>query len=91
MLNNLFRNKSIEAKIEYLKHLTSIRVGSHDRKTYLDLRKHKHPSQEKCYVCGNKAAYEHHFIMLINGGRDNFKNRIDICHKCHKMIHPWMK
>jgi hypothetical protein len=91
MLNNLFKNKSKEEKIDYLKHLSNLRVGKHDKETYSDLRSHKHPTKEKCYVCGNFGNYDHHIILLANGGYDNKKNRIHICHQCHKLIHPWMR
>ena len=92
MLIKVFSGKSKEEKIEYLKYLSFKQVIQHHRNYYLGIRKNKHPSLDgKCYVCGNKAHYEHHVVMLFNGGQDSPKNRIKICHSCHKLVHDWMK
>jgi hypothetical protein len=76
-------------KIFELKRLADI-VLTGNLISYSKRRKAKHKTARKCFCCGNKAFYQHHIILLKNGGYDNGINRIPICHECHVLIHPWM-
>lgn len=87
----LYKNECKENIIEKLIELSKIIVDETYR--YNKIRGKKHYGNHKsCFVCKEyKADYQHHIIMLINGGYDNGINRIPICHSCHIQIHSWMK
>ena len=80
----------------YVKLIKLIELSSYElklpayRDNYLKNRARKHGIRKKCWVCGAKAFYQHHIILLKNGGFDNGINRIPICDGCHKEIHPWL-
>jgi 5-methylcytosine-specific restriction endonuclease McrA len=44
-----------------------------------------------CELCGSeRATQRHHVILLVNGGPNQRRNLIALCHACHADIHPWM-
>jgi len=47
--------------------------------------------RDKCFTCGNNAIENHHIIQLKHGGRNEYKNIVSLCYKCHTTIHPWLK
>lgn len=47
--------------------------------------------KKKCFVCKKKATQVHHIISIAHGGTDDGFNRIPLCVKCHKEIHPFME
>lgn len=84
-----FKNKSREGKIIELLRLAKIKLTN--KASYAKRRQKKHCSKKQCFVCNiNVARYQHHIILLINGGFDFMLNRIPICDECHLEIHPWM-
>lgn len=47
--------------------------------------------QKACRVCGRFANVLHHIVTLRNGGTNDRRNLIELCHECHCMVHPWME
>ena len=43
-----------------------------------------------CFVCWRLPQCWHHVIQLQHGGTNTQGNRVALCHKCHRRIHPWM-
>ena len=77
-------------KIVALRKLSEIVVAG-NRQSYRKRRLKKHRGWGKCFVCkDNKAIFQHHIILLKNGGYDSNINRIPICEYCHAEIHDWM-
>lgn len=89
--------KIISKLIEYSNHIlfkpkkdTLIKA----RKTWncVRINRRKLISEEKCFVCDQKAREWHHIIQLQNGGLPAKKaGIIPICRPCHIQIHPWMQ
>lgn len=48
---------------------------------------------EQCFVCysGERRLYWHHIIQVQHGGSETPRNLVCICHRCHKLIHPWLE
>jgi len=40
-----------------------------------------------CEVCSRKATEIHHIQFKSRGGKDNIKNMMAICRKCHDAVH----
>jgi 5-methylcytosine-specific restriction endonuclease McrA len=71
-----------------LKDLAEIKIEGNTQ-SYSKRREKKHWSRRKCFVCkSSRSDYQHHIVLLKNGGYDNGINRIPICSDCHKLIHP---
>jgi hypothetical protein len=51
----------------------------------------KPPATGRCWVCdGRRATCRHHVVQLQHGGRNTDKNLVDLCRRCHVLVHPWM-
>jgi hypothetical protein len=84
------KNLEKEAIIEQLK-IMSFLVIMDNKQSYFKRRSKKHSIHKRCFVCKEKRAfYQHHIVLLKNGGYDNGINRIPICENCHKEIHNWL-
>ncbi len=45
-----------------------------------------------CWACkANRKLVLHHVIQVQHGGRNQVRNLVWICHRCHEVIHPWLK
>ena len=86
-----FRYKTKQQKLAELRNLATI-VVDNNVKFYKKRRQRKHRSRKLCFVCKRyHCTYQHHIILLVNGGSDTGMNRIPCCNNCHKSIHPWLK
>ena len=47
---------------------------------------------DPCFVCLNadRWLYWHHVIQVQNGGSNDTRNLVRLCHRCHKTVHPWL-
>lgn len=68
----------------------SQRKRTNNRELYKHNRSKKHKVDGPCAVCGDIAKCKHHITPLDCGGSNRRENLINICHKCHILIHPWM-
>ena len=84
-----FATKKSSEILDELCHLSFITINQ--KTPYTKRRGKKHPILKKCWVCKEKAFYQHHIIQIKNGGYDSGINRIPICKKCHTKIHPHLK
>jgi hypothetical protein len=85
-----FKDKGRKEILERLIELSKLKIDGNTQ-SYAHRRRKKHKSYKKCFVCKtNISNYQHHIILLKNGGYDNGINRIPICGGCHMIIHPWM-
>ena len=84
-----FRHKTMREKLDKLIELSKIKLN----KEHFYIRKRKpHKSKKLCFVCKkNFSSFQHHMILIKNGGYDCSINRIPICHDCHEIIHPWLQ
>lgn len=87
---SMFCHFEKETKIRELCLLAKIKIEN--TIPYKKRREKKHRTRKLCWVCREVFAnYQHHIILLINGGYDNGINRIPICEDCHKRIHPFLE
>ena len=49
------------------------------------------PLSKRCFVCAERAAQQHHVILLSLGGENSYLNLVPICKSCHEDVHPWMR
>jgi hypothetical protein len=56
--------------------------GFDSYKDYIDEEQHG-----KCACCGGPIEEYHHIVHRADGGIDNVKNIIGLCHDCHTAIH----
>lgn len=59
------------------------------RHTRIYLRYFKYGEQDfiPCEHCGGRAVDIHHIKLRSQGGRDEIKNLMALCRKCHEMAH----
>lgn len=45
-----------------------------------------------CFVCfrRDRRVAWHHVIWVEHGGSNDTGNQVELCHVCHKRIHPWL-
>lgn len=44
-----------------------------------------------CFVCKSESqAIRHHILQLQHGGPNITHNVVNVCRKCHALIHPWL-
>jgi hypothetical protein len=48
---------------------------------------------DRCFVCrcGDRRLIWHHPITVEHGGSASPRNRVRLCNRHHKVLHPWMK
>lgn len=85
-----FKDKPVNEKLNELIRLSGVKIRG-NKQPYDKRRAKKHFTKKKCFVCKEKAYFQHHIILLINGGYDSGVNRIPICCICHEIIHPWLQ
>jgi len=45
-----------------------------------------------CWACRNgKSDVRHHIVQVQHGGTNAKKNRVPLCHGCHRVVHPWLR
>lgn len=86
----IFKTAEQKLKIQKLCELSKRVLRLEQKRSYGERRKKKHPIRKQCWVCKKSAFYQHHIILIKNGGFDSGINRIPICEKCHKEIHNWL-
>lgn len=42
---------------------------------------------DRCFVCGELPKHRHHIIQIQHGGRNTYRNIVDLCVKCHRRVH----
>ena len=84
-----FRKTKKPETLKELKRLSAFHISGTPQ-AYERRRLKKHPIRKSCFVCRALAFYQHHIILLKNGGYDNGMNRIPICNSCHKELHNWL-
>ncbi len=87
----------ILAMLRYIADVVVVRSMSREdvasaRKRYDEIKDETAGAKKhlSCFVCGDWATARHHIIQLQNGGEANRRNVVNLCHDCHRRIHPWM-
>lgn len=47
----------------------------------------------ECFGCftRDRMTYWHHVVQVQHGGDNDTRNLVNICHECHRRIHPWLR
>lgn len=53
-------------------------------------RRHTFDGCFTCFRRDRRVAW-HHIIAIEHGGSNDIWNQVEICHVCHKRIHPWLE
>lgn len=45
-----------------------------------------------CFACRSRDRwlYWHHVIQVQHGGSNYPRNLVALCHRCHRVVHPWL-
>lgn len=89
LFKKTYKNKLCKEILEKLIELSKIKLIKNSQ-SYEKRREKSHKTNKWCFCCHHPSKYQHHIILLKNGGFDSGINRIPICETCHKVIHPWL-
>lgn len=47
---------------------------------------------DRCFACRTEERhiYWHHIIQVQHGGSSTPRNLVPLCHRCHRLVHPWL-
>lgn len=44
-----------------------------------------------CFACRKDGkTISHHVVQIQHGGSNYVRNRVDLCERCHAVVHPWL-
>jgi HNH endonuclease len=63
-----------------------------DPKAVREACRNDHLTADRCFTCYNadRRLYWHHLIEIHHGGSNHARNRVALCYRCHRVIHPWL-